>query len=104
MKLKFKILLFCLFFLTIGPLSSCDNDKINEPEKTENNDNTQDEYEEDDDDDSGTNWVKCGMCKGKGICDFCHGDGTFPDDKTTCKYCHGSGVCHQCDGSGRLYY
>lgn len=92
-------------------LSSCNEDKINEPEKTESNDNSQDvseDYDDDDDDDndneSETSWVKCGMCKGKGVCYFCHGDGTFPNDETTCRYCHGSGVCHQCDGSGRLYY
>lgn len=85
----------------MGILSSCDNDTSKEPDKIENNDKTHDEDEDDEDE---IHSIKCGMCKGKGVCYFCHGDGTFPDDVTECRYCHGSGLCHKCGGSGRIYY
>lgn len=100
MKLNFiKILLICLSFIAASTFYSCGEDEPKETGKVENSN-----YNDDDDDDSGTRWVKCTMCKGSGVCYFCHGDGTFPNDVTTCKYCHGSGKCHQCHGSGRVYY
>lgn len=103
MKLKFRIFLICLSFLAIGTFYSCNEDEPKIHRNTENQDKYYDD-DDDDDDDSGSNWIRCGMCKGKGVCYFCHGDGTFPDDVTECRYCHGSGLCHKCDGSGRIYY
>ena len=54
--------------------------------------------------------VKCGGCKGNGVCCRCRGSGIEGKDEVigemivlgpiTCKRCRGNGVCPGCGGSG----
>ncbi len=54
--------------------------------------------------------LKCGGCRGNGVCSRCRGSGTTGQDEVrgnvvivgpiTCKRCGGNGVCPGCRGSG----
>ncbi len=54
--------------------------------------------------------VRCGGCKGNGVCSRCRGSGAEGQDEVkgsviklgpiTCKRCRGNGICPGCRGSG----
>ena len=59
---------------------------------------------------NGKQVIVCSICNGTGVCDHCHGKGTwthgFPPRKEDCSYCnsptskYGVGSCQGCGGKG----
>lgn len=81
------VILFLGFSLCAVQACDKDDDDLGYVEDDEND-------EEDDD-----SYRKCSLCRGKGWCYMCGGDGEAASGKE-CSYCDGSGICHWCDGTG----
>lgn len=49
--------------------------------------------------------TRCSNCKGRRICDYCHGSGRGSGIVTSrCIVCNGTGKCKNCNGDGKCHY
>lgn len=104
-KLSFYLISLCMAISCTALFTACGDDDDDDDRKRPGTEGSygDDSDDDDSDDEGGADWFTCVMCKGRGTCHRCGGDGVDATGRE-CGSCDGTGVCDRCGGSGRIYY